>query len=445
MANNSTGVHHKPLTWLDSRGARVCLIILYAILVLTPVLLALVIDPRAASPLYELGRAAALTGFAILAFQVALGSRLGFTDRAFGLDRVMRFHKTTAIVAGVLILAHPILLSLGTGSTHLFSFDTSWQINLGKLGLLFLVGTILFAVAVPVLRFDYQIWRLFHKGALLILIIGFIHSWLVGGDLQHTGMKVYWSALLAVALGSFAYRNIFVPLRGKNRFNVRSVEPATYNTWTLTFDPGTNRLFRYRPGQFMFLTLLRKGRRTEEHPFTISSSPTQHGLITATIKESGDFTRTIGETKPGDTALVQAPFGRYSFLHHEPKRFLFIAGGVGITPIRSMLRYLRDTGDGRPATVIYANRTERDIIFRDELDTMPEHMNIVHVLSDPAPDWQGERGYVTEEIIKRHAGDTLAEAHVYLCGPPPMMTMVIRILRSMGVHPSRIHYERFAL
>jgi len=443
--SDNTSVHHKPLTWLDSRGARACLIILYAVLILPPVVLALALAPRAASLLYELGRAAALTGFALLAFQVALGSRLGFTDRAFGLDRVTRFHKTMAIVAGVLILAHPILLSLGTGSTHLFSFDTSWQINLGKLGLLFLVGTILFAVAVPIVHFDYQIWRFFHKGAFLIVLIGFIHSWLVGGDLQHIGMKVYWSALLVVALGSFAYRNIFVPLHGRNRFNVRSVEPETYNTWTLTFEPGTKSLFRYRPGQFMFLTLLRKGRRTEEHPFTISSSPTQHGSITATIKESGDFTRTIGETKPGDTALVQAPFGRYSFLHDEPKRFLFIAGGVGITPIRSMLRYLRDTGDKRPATLIYANQTERDIIFRDELANMPEHVKIVHVLSDAVPEWQGERGYVTEEIIKQHAGDTLSEAHVYLCGPPPMMSMIIRILKSIGVSAARIHYERFAL
>ena len=443
--SDNTSVHHKPLTWLDSRACRVCLIILYAILVLTPVVLALTVGPRSAAPLYQLGRATALTGFAVLAFQVALGSRLRCADRAFGLDRITQFHKSMAMVAGILILAHPILLSFGMGSAHLFSFDTGWQVNLGKLGLLFLVGTILFAVAVPILHFDYQLWRLFHKGALLIVIIGFIHSWLVGGDLSQTGMKTYWFVLLAVSLGSFTYRNAFVPLREKHRFNVRSVEPETYNTWTLTFEPGTKRLFRHRPGQFMFLTLLRNGRRTEEHPFTISSSPTQHGSITATIKESGDFTRTIGETKPGDSALVQAPFGRYSFLHDEPDRLLFIAGGVGITPIMSMLRYLRDTGDTRPATLIYANRTERDIIFRNELANMPEHVKIVHVLSDAAPDWQGERGYVTEEIIKRHAGDTLSEAHIYLCGPPPMMRMVIRTLRSMAVSTSRIHYERFAL
>jgi len=443
MSNNATGVEYKPLTWLDSRGARVSLITLYAVLVLTPAVLAL--GSRSSSPLYELGRAAALTGFALLALQVVLGSRLRFSDRAFGLDRITRFHKTMAIVAAALILAHPVLLSLGMSSTSLLSFDTGWHVNLGKLALMFLAGTIVFAVAVPILRFDYQLWRLLHKGAFSIVILGFIHSWLIGGDLQHTGMKVYWCILLAVSIGSFGYRNGFMLLFGRGRFRVRSVEPETYNTWTLTLEPEAKSHFRYRPGQFMFLTLVRNGHRTEEHPFTISSSPSRSGTITATIKESGDFTRTIGKTKPGDIALVQAPLGRFSFLHHEPKRFLFIAGGVGITPIMSMLRYLRDTGDKRPATLVYANRTERDIIFRDELANMPEHVRIVHVLSDATPDWQGERGFVTEETIKRHAGETLTEAHVYLCGPPPMMSKVVRILKSMGVSAARIHYERFAL
>jgi ferredoxin-NADP reductase len=111
----------------------------------------------------------------------------------------------------------------------------------------------------------------------------------------------------------------------------------------------------------------------------------------------------------------------------------------------SMLRYLRDTGDKRPVWLVCGNRTAADIVFKSELDRMPENVRVTHVLSEASPAWMGARGRVTREIIEAHAGEALPEAHVYVCGPPPMMDMVIRSLKSLGVSPSRIHYERFAL
>jgi ferredoxin-NADP reductase len=195
----------------------------------------------------------------------------------------------------------------------------------------------------------------------------------------------------------------------------------------------------------MFLKLKRPGRPSELHPFTISASSLRPEIIEATIKKSGNFTNTIDQTRPGDTGFIEAPFGRFSLVNFDIEKFLFIAGGVGITPIMSMLRYLRETNDNRPVVLLYGNRTEGDIIFRDELGKLPANVKIVHVLSKPQGSWRGPKGHIDMEIIKQYAGETLPKADVFVCGPAQMMDMVISSLKDTGVPSNRIHSECFTV
>lgn len=432
--------------WQEGTASGVCLLVLYVVLALVPVGLALAFEPRTGeSFLNELGKGAGMLGFALLALQVALSARLRLLDAPFGLDVVMQFHKGMAILAGALLLSHPFLLALGEDRWYLFTPGAGWQVNLGQTGLLILILIILCALFFGKLGIQYQVWRHSHKAAVAVVVIGFAHSLFIGPDLQRLGIRLYWLALLGMAVGLFLFRNVFVPLWGRRRFKVVSVERETHDTFTVSLEPQDGRPLPHSPGQFMWLKLRRPGRPSEEHPFTISSSPTREPPLTATIKESGDFTNTIGLTRPGDTAGVEAPYGRFSFVHHEPKAFLFIAGGVGITPILSMLRYLKDAGNRRQAVLIYGNKTEADIIRRAELDDMPGNVKVVHVLSRAGTEWQGLKGYITQDVIQRQAGEVLAEADVYVCGPPPMMDIVVSSVRGLGVPDRRIHYERFAI
>ncbi|MDA3878408.1 MAG: FAD-binding oxidoreductase, partial [Halothiobacillus sp.] len=255
-----------------------------------------------------------------------------------------------------------------------------------------------------------------------------------------------WTALFSISILLFLFRNVYVPLFGKQRLKVATVSRESHDTWTLAFEPeNDNALPPHRPGQFWFLKLIRPGRPSEQHPFTISSSPTSESPMTCTIMESGDFTGTIGKTRIGDKARIEGPFGRFSLVNYPAQSLLFIAGGVGITPIISMLRYLRDTGDTRPAMLIYGNKTGKDILFRDELSGMPEHVTVVHVLSAPESNWQGPKGYVATDLIRREAGSLLENAEVFLCGPPAMMDKVLESLKELGVTGGRIHYERFSI
>ena len=209
------------------------------------------------------------------------------------------------------------------------------------------------------------------------------------------------------------------PLQG-HRHQFRNAD-----TYTLTFEPEDGNPIIRNPGQFMFLKLIRPGRRSELHPFTISASPLNEKQLQATIKQSGNFTNSIDQTKPGDVGKIEAPFGRFSYVYHDPAKILFIAGGVGITPIMSMVRCLRNTDDKRSVCLLYGNNTEKDIIFQQEIDALPEQFKTVHVLVN--------------------AGDVINDAHVYLCGPPVMMDKVISALQGLGVDDKRIHFERFTL
>jgi len=435
-----------PLRWPDHGPWGVCLVVGYIAAASLPIVLALALQAGLYGPFLRIaGKGAALVGFMLLVLQTVLTSRIRLIERPFGLDRVMRFHKRIAITAGVLLLLHPILLGLGQSENWKLSFVPAWGINLGLIALSLLGVGVLFALFFPTLGVEYQVWRFLHKGMIAVLIVGFVHALYIGSAFGWAGMRILWWILFLTAVGLFLYRNFFVPAWGRRRFRVQSVEAETHNTFTLKLVSERGRPLEHQPGQFMFLKLLRPGRTSEEHPFTISSSPTREEPVTVTIKQSGDFTNTIHQTRPGDQARIEAPYGRFSFAYRDAKSFLFIAGGVGITPIMSMLRALEDIRDRRPATLIYANRTERDIIFREELSRRADVVRTVHVLSDAGPDWKGLRGFVTAEIIRNTGGELLKEADVFLCGPPPMMDALVRMLRSLGVPAKRIHHERFAL
>jgi predicted ferric reductase len=437
------------LNCFESKTAAVILRIAYSLVVLLTLAIGLVTVRNTDDPLLmKAGFITGLIGFSIIALQVMLNSRLKLLDRAFGLDKVVIFHRKMGVVAMVLLLSHPILMALGKKSLKLFSLNTPWQVNLGKGALLLLVAGVLLALYYTKFRLDYNAWRLIHKAMIVVVILAFAHSIIIGDAFQIGWVKVWWCVLVVFACAAFFRQNFIVIPFGRKKYIIKSVTKETQDTYTLKFAPTGNpgaAVFDYKPGQFMFLELRRQGRISEEHPFTISSSPTVQGHITATIKKSGNYTNMIDQTQVSDTALLQAPFGRFSFCFDNPSSFLFIAGGVGITPIHSMIVALRDTGDTRPVVLLYGNKTEGDIIFRSEFEKLPANFRVVHILSKAQKDWKGLTGHINAEIIKQEADGVLKEADVYLCGPPMMMQSVVSALESLGVEKSKTHYERFTI
>ena len=130
--------------------------------------------------------------------------------------------------------------------------------------------------------------------------------------------------------------------------------------------------------------------------------PTQKNL-SITVKVVGDFTSRLSEIKAPSVALIDMPYGNFSFLNHPAEEFVFIAGGIGITPFMSMLRYVRERKEHNPILLIWANKHEKDISFRNELNDMEQAMpffKVVHILSRQ-DNWPGEKGHIDKERLRQ--------------------------------------------
>lgn len=428
------------------KAARGFLVIVFAAAITGPIL---AIDWRSAGSvnevLYDFGRVTALMGFVVLALQVVLTCRWKLLDRLFAIDRITNFHKLMGVLAACLLTAHVALIIAGSQNPALLSMNTSWRVNLGKAALVLLWITATLAFTFEIFGLDYNVWRISHKTALAIVLLGFLHSRFIGRDLQNPNLRMFWWILLVTAITAASFRNIYIPLFGRKRYRIESVWRQTHDTFTLTFKPVGKAIRPHKPGQFMFLKLKRRGGKSELHPFTIASSPTSLPQLQATIKQSGNYTKTIDQTTTSDTARVEGPYGQFSVLNYPAAPLLFIGGGVGITPLMSMMRYLRDTHDSRQVIFLYGNKTREDMIFEDELNHLPDNFSVVHILSRAGDEWSGLKGYITKDMIGEHAGAVLEKAEIFLCGPPPMMDKVVLYLKQLSIPPRRIHYERFTI
>lgn len=429
-------------------------IIFYVALAVLPVVLATFSGAESGNFISEFGKNCALTAFMILTLQVVMAARFKWIERAFGFDILIRFHRNMALVAVLLLVAHPLLLAAGGGGWHLLiGLKLPWYIWVGKATLVLLLVNAGLSIFQGSLNIKFERWRLIHDilGP-LIIVMAFIHSWVAGTDLDVVSLRVLWSVMLLIAVSAYHYHVIQRPLRLRARpYKVVEVQPEADDVWTVKLAPPEGEtIFPYLPGQFHFITFFRgEGLPIEEHHWTISSSPTQTDHVASTIKALGDFTDTIGETKPGDAAAVHGPFGRFSYTFHPEERDLvFLAGGIGITPLMSMLRHMRDREETRSVLLIYANREESDIIFREELARIEAgghpQLKLVHVLETPGEGWQGETGFVDREKIERLCEGESAQQVFYVCGPPPMVRTILSTLKRMGVPDRQIRAEIFS-
>jgi predicted ferric reductase len=422
------------------------------LLILSPLAAFAVISTHSYRPLAaEMGLDCAVVGFTILALQFVVSARLRWIEAPFGLDVLLQFHRTMAFVAMGLLCLHPLLLSSEEGWVLLTRWQARWPIWAGRLALLLLFAHVVAAIFRRALHLRYEAWlRLHNTAAFLLLGLAFVHSLALGDDFESMAARAVWAALLWVAWSAWSYSRLGRPrLLTKTSYRVTSVTPEAPRVWTVTLEPPSGRLLSYAPGQFQFLRPHSGAVPDEEHPFSIASSPTLNGTISLTIKECGDFTASIGRIKPGDLATVHGPFGRFSHVFHpNADDLVFVAAGVGITPLISMLRYMRDQKEARRVLLVYANREPADILFRNELELIQSggcpFLKTIHVLSQPPANWDGPTGRLDTEILRMLCGGFSSKTF-FICCPPAMVSGLIRGLKGAGVASKRIHADYFGL
>jgi ferredoxin-NADP reductase len=224
---------------------------------------------------------------------------------------------------------------------------------------------------------------------------------------------------------------------------VKEIIQRTYNVTSFRFPRPAE--LNYKPGQFLFVTIkAHDGKELSKH-FSLSSSPTEKTHIEFTKKLSdSDFSAALKALKVGDWARIDAPYGNFTF-EGEHERIGLLGGGIGITPFISICKYCTDTHQKTKVTLLYGNRTENDIAFRKELETLQrqnKNLTVVFILNEASSGWKGATGLITPEMIKKEMPD-YKETMFYTCGPPAMVQVMEKMVEQLGLPKAQLKREYF--
>jgi ferredoxin-NADP reductase len=200
--------------------------------------------------------------------------------------------------------------------------------------------------------------------------------------------------------------------------------------------------FDYKAGQWMYVNIKIEG-VSKMHHFTISSSPTEDYLMFTKKITDSPYSQALDRMKGGEWFRLWGPYGNFDFSGEYPK-LGFLSGGIGITPLRSMLRYIMDKKLLTDVKMLYANHTEADIVFRDELEEIQRQDNkimIENVLTRE-PGWKGLKGHINSDMIMQQIPD-FKERVFYICGPPSMNTALSKELKALEMPDDKIKIEEF--
>jgi ferredoxin-NADP reductase len=202
----------------------------------------------------------------------------------------------------------------------------------------------------------------------------------------------------------------------------------------------------YKPGQFFFLTIRINGQKAVHH-FSFSSSPTDEGYIEFTKRiTQHDFSQALDAMPRGSWAHLEGPQGDF-VLPAEGSKIAFLTGGIGITPVRSMLRYVTHQRLDYDIILLYGNSGVREVVFREELDEIAashSSIKVEHVLSGPdvPPGWKGKTGLITKNTVIESVPD-YHERLFYVSGPPGMVMNLVEQLSALKIPQEHIMRDSF--
>lgn len=429
-----------------------CWLFCYLGIATLPLLIAMgIARPEPRNLLVEMGSMLGLLGLGMLATQLIISGRHRWFASGVGQDNLLQFHRRTGIAAWLFILAHPVLLMLGDRQFLAWLDPTEDALRAsGVIALaLALTALIISSIWRMELGLQYETWRTLHASLSLFVVAGGLGHALMG---QHHTAGLLTQILLvggiSIPLVLLLESRFWRPYRlKKRRWRVVESEETRADSTDLILVADGHRGMTFKPGQFAWLTLGHSPFSIQQHPFSMASSASQPGQLEFVIKEAGDFTRYLSTVKPGETAFLEGPYGVFTMDPTIQRRAVFIVGGIGITPILSMIRSRLDAQNHTPMWLIYANKSEQEIIMRDTLEAFTQKLplTVTHVLSDPSDDWMGESGYVDGDLLDEYLPEDAEDIDYFVCGPPPMMDLVEPELKKRGVETRRLYSERFNL
>lgn len=397
-------------------------------------------------------------------WQLVLSARPKFIEKHFGLDKMYRFHGMIAIIAigfGIVhklnyeaIFRDSIMTKLGEIALVIFiivsmiSIIFMWTRVLDKFA--YLKRVVVWMKKLKVIT--YERLKLMHNLTIIGILMLQVHVMMTSAARASILVFNVYMGYFLVAMSFYIYhKSIKAWLLEEHHYTISAIYKETSDVISLDLEPKTLFALNFKPGQFGYFTFLSKNIPIEEHPFSISSSPTEKSKLTITVKALGDFTHHLSNTMVGDEVRVEGPFGRFSYMNAvEEKSTVFIAGGIGITPLMSMLKHIEILDENRHVILIWAVKTKNDFIKYKTFTTLEQnmaHFSFIPIVSNDNQ-WTGRKGRLELDVLK----DILIETSFldgntgyYICGSSNFMKSVLDHLQTIGIPRKQVYYEKFTV
>jgi predicted ferric reductase len=385
-------------------------------------------------------------GFVVL---VALMARLPPLERGIGTDRLARWHSIGGRYVISVTSGHVVFIVWGyavTGQKNVIGetatlLTTFPDVLMATVAWLLLLMVAAISVRAARRRVAYETWYYAHLYTYLAIALAFSHQFAVGGAFAESlAARAAWSGLYAVVGALLGWYRVITPLRSaaRHRFTVQAVRPEAPGIVSVLIAGRDFDRLRAEPGQFFRWRFLTRELWWQSHPYSLSAMP-QPGLMRITVKARGGHSGSLASLRPGTRIIAEGPYGAFTPAL-TGRRVLFIAGGVGITPIRAMFAALPKRMSGG-ITLLYRASHPRDVVFSRELNAIAgdRHAALHYLLGS-----RDELGY--DPLDADHLQRTVPGLHryeAYVCGPTGMTEAAVTALRAAGIPRRRIHHESF--
>ncbi|MDC7223526.1 MAG: ferredoxin reductase family protein [Spirochaetales bacterium] len=376
-----------------------------------------------------------------------LSARMRFFERIFGHDRLLALHKGLAGAALFTALFHWLIKG------RLFTY-VSGQMAFGFAAVGIFLVIILLTLGFMVtprflkgrgpafLRIDYNRIKGIHNILVFAALLLGVHVLLASSTGERPGRMILMGVWALAAYALWVEHKVFRPLRLKKRAHaVEEVKALNDRTWEIRFNRGE--FPPYRAGQFIYLRLKGDFYSSEEHPFTLSSAP-EEPFLSVTVKDLGNYTNRLDQLQPGTPVTLEGPYGE--FYAREERPLLLMGGGIGITPLFSLLK----EGPGE-AELFWSARRAEDLVYLEEIRALAAEDGQIRFhpyITEESSHWkgeipEGEQGRMNVERIEAKLPRPLKDYSCFICGPGGMTDSLRKQLRKRGVKRRHIHWERF--
>ncbi len=392
------------------------------------------------------GSLTGMVGSYLALIMVLLVSRIPAIEHVAGQDGLVRLHRTLAPWPISLLAAHALFLTVGyaqaarTGPWHEAGILVSYPdvlIATVALGIMCLIGVI--SLRAIRRRLPRDTWWLIHLCMYLALALAIPHELVLGPSfVGHPLTRVVWAIVWAATAGVVLGYRIGLPILRTTRHQLRVVEVRSEGPGVVSVILTGRQLDRLpvSGGQFLCWRFLTPGRWWRAHPFSLSALP-QPPYLRLTVKGVGRFSQSLASLRPGTRVAVEGPYGAFTRYQQRRPRALLIAGGIGVTALRSLLEDL--PRGSAPVVLLRASRPEDLVLSAEVRELVRQRRGTIHELTGPR-----QQAAIDEVSLPRLVRD-LNQRDVYVCGPDSFVTAIVAVARHLGVPGDAIHHEAFAL